>query len=316
MLNRNSDAPLTGAILGLALAMLIWGSSFVAMKFALQAFHPLAAVFGRLFTASVFFIVFRKHFGEMHYQRGDWKLLGLMAFCEPCLYFSFETYALVYTSASEASMITGLLPLMTAIAAWFLLSERLTTRTLTGFVVAFIGIVGMSLTGRATESAPQPLLGNSLELLAMVCATGYTIASRRLSARYSPFFITAVQTFVGTAFFAPAMLIPGAPPVARAFTGGAALAVIYMGLMVSVAAYYLYNHALSRMPANKVSPYTNLIPVFSMLLGWWMLGEELTRWQYFSAALVIGGTLTTQVEFSGSWPRKLSGDVAGAAFDK
>jgi drug/metabolite transporter (DMT)-like permease len=51
------------------------------------------------------------------YRKGDWGRLILLAFFEPCLYFIFEAAALSYTTASQASMITALCPVMVALAA-------------------------------------------------------------------------------------------------------------------------------------------------------------------------------------------------------
>jgi drug/metabolite transporter (DMT)-like permease len=305
LLYRNTNASLWLTVFGLILAMLIWGSSFIAMKIALTAYHPLLVVLGRMLTASFIFLLLRKRFGTIRYQKGDWKLLGLMALCEPCLYFTCETYALVFTSASEASMITGLLPLMTAVAARYALGEKLSAKTFVGFVVAFCGIVALTLAGKPTENAPQPLLGNSLELIAMACATVYTLLSRVLSTRYSALFITAVQAFVGSVFFLPVTFFPSTYTLPE-FSWLTSSAIIYLGGVVSVVAYFLYNHALSKIPASQVSPYVNLIPVFSLLLGWLILDEQLTQWQYLAATVVVGGALAAHIEVDGFWRRRTS----------
>ena len=59
-----------------------------------------------------------------------------MAICEPCLYFLFEARALQLTSASQAGMITAMLPLLVAILAWGWLKERISRQTLLGFMLA------------------------------------------------------------------------------------------------------------------------------------------------------------------------------------
>ncbi|MHC1744493.1 MAG: EamA family transporter [Syntrophobacteraceae bacterium] len=56
-------------------------------------------------------------------------------------------------------------------------------------------------------------------------------------------------------------------------------------------AYFLYNFGLSRIPASQATPFVNLIPVFSMILGWMVLGEVLTSYQYVAAAAVLGGAM-------------------------
>ena len=275
---------------GLILAMLLWGSSFIAMKVAVAVHDPVWVIFGRMAVASTIFGLFWRRLRSARVRRDDWGWLAFMAVCEPCLYFLFETHALKWTSASEAAMIAAMLPLMTVAAARVFLKESITFRGILGIVAALVGVMALSLSGEVTESAPDPVLGNFLEFLAMVCATGYTLAVRHLSTRYCPFFLTAFQAFAGTFFFLPALFLPGArrPPEFILLDW---IPILYLGALVNVLAYFLYNYGLSRIPASRVSPYVNLIPVFSMLLGWLLLDERLTLTQYLAAGLVFGGTL-------------------------
>jgi drug/metabolite transporter (DMT)-like permease len=280
--------------LGLVLAMFIWGSSFIVMKIALTACHPLLVIFGRLLVAAVIVFLLRHHFGEIRYRRGDWKPLLFMALCEPCLYFGLEGYALHFTSASEAGMITALLPLMSAVTARCALGEKISRQVAVWLSVALLGAVGLTFGGKPAPASPSPMVGNTLELLAMVFAAAYSTTSRYLSDRYSPLFLTAVQAFVGTVFFAPALLLPSVDiPAGIGWLPG--LSIVYLGAAVSIAAYFLYNYGLSRLPVSRVSPYLNLIPLCSVLLGWLILDEHLTVLQYISAFLVLGGTLLSQV---------------------
>ncbi|MDG3088212.1 DMT family transporter [Vibrio hannami] len=137
----------------------------------------------------------------INYQTGDWKLLIGMTLFEPCLYFVFEAQAIRFTSAGQAGMITSMLPLMVAVAAYFLLQERNTLRQWAGLFIAVIGVVWMTLSGTESEQAPNPVLGNLLEFGAMVMAVGYTLLIKHLIQRYSAFVLTALQSFVGTFFF-------------------------------------------------------------------------------------------------------------------
>lgn len=280
-------------ILALLLAMMFWGSSFVVMKIALRAWDPLLAIFGRLLVASVVFLLLARKFGNIEYRTGDWKLLAFMSLCEPCLYFTFEAHALKYTSASEAATITALLPLMTVFAARYMLEEKLSRKVLVGIGSAVIGVLGLTWFSNTSENAPCPVLGNGLEFLAMICATGYTIACRYLSQRYSALFLTALPAFIGTIFFMPALLfsrwendIQFSPPILAS--------IVYLGVIVNVLTYFLFNYGLSRLSASRVSLYINLIPVFSMLFGWLILSEQLSSAQYLAAALVMGGTFFGQ----------------------
>jgi len=194
-------------------------------------------------------------------------------------------------------MITSMLPLMVALSAGFFLGERISSRTLGGFVVAAAGAIWLSMGGTGTEAAPHPALGNFLEFMAMVCATGYTILMKRLSKELHPFFLTGLQAFAGALFFAPVLLLPSVRATSLSVNGW--LAVLYLGTVVSVGAYGLYNYGISRIPASQASAFVNLIPVFAILLGFLLLGERLTVWQWLACGLVFGGVLLSQYRAAG-----------------
>ncbi|MEJ2155011.1 MAG: EamA family transporter, partial [Desulfobacteraceae bacterium] len=76
------------AAIGLLMAMLLWASSFVALKMAFGVYHPMVVIFGRMAVASIFFLVLFIWFRHLvSYAKGDYKYLLFMALCEPCLYF-------------------------------------------------------------------------------------------------------------------------------------------------------------------------------------------------------------------------------------
>lgn len=272
----------------LVLAMILWASSFVALKMAFRGYHPMQVIFGRMFIASLCFLVFIPAFRKIKWRRQDLKYLMIMAVCEPCLYFIFEAKALELTSASQAGMITAMLPLLVAILAWRLLKEQISRQTLAGFVLAIIGAAWLGLASDTSNNAPNPLLGNFYEFLAMVCAAGYTVALKHLSDNYPPLFLTAFQAFLGSLFFFPFLLLPDVGfPTELAPTPF--LAILYLGTFITFGAYACYNFGVSRVPASQAAGFVNLIPVFSVLLGMLILGDRLNLQQWVACGLVFGG---------------------------
>ncbi len=289
-------SPQFTATVALVAAVSIWASSFAVMKAAVAHYHPLLVMFGRMGVAALLFGVaapsLLRH-ARAAYVPGDVKRMLFMALCEPCLYFIFESYALTYTSASQAGMATAMLPAMVALTAQITLGERLPRRTWVGFGAAMAGVVWLSLAGVATEDSPNPALGNFLEFVAMVCAVGYMVMLKYLSARYSPWFLTAVQAGVGAVFYAPALLFPAAQATMHIHPG-ALWAVLYLGSFVSIGAYGLYNFGTSRLPAGQASAFINLIPAISALMGFIFLGERFTPSQCMAAGVVFVGVYLSQ----------------------
>ncbi len=275
-------------------AMLLWGSSFIAMKVAVGSFHPLLVVFGRMAIAAVAFGGFAGRF-RGDYRAGDWKWIVLMALCEPCLYFVFEAYALRYTSASQAGMITAMLPLMVALGARVFLGERTPGRTYAGFALSIVGVVWLTGVAAATEHAPDPFLGNLLEFLAMCCATGYMVALKKLTERYNSWFLTFMQALIGAVFFLPALALP-AVSLPADIPLVPALCVVYLGLCITIGAYGLYNFGMSRLPAGQATSFVNLIPVITLALGSLILGETFSGQQYLASGVVFLGVFLSQMK--------------------
>ncbi|MDH4554267.1 DMT family transporter [Pseudomonas sp. BN417] len=280
------------AVACLVLAMALWGSSFIALKLAFREVAPHWVIFARMALGSLVFLLAWRWRGNLDYRPGDWKYLLGLAACEPCLYFIFEALALQHTSASQAGMITALLPLLVAVGAFALLHERITRSTLAGFLLAVFGAVWLSLAGESDAHGPQPLLGNFYEFVAMLCATGYTLLLKHLSARYSAFFLTAMQAFIGSLFFLPLAWVTSPLPGSVSVLGVGAL--LYLGTVVTVGAYGLYNFGVSRLPASQATGFINLIPVFTLVFAWYFLGERLTGMQLLAAGLVFAGVALSQ----------------------
>jgi len=281
-------------IVGLILAMFFWGSSFIAMKIAFRGYEPLHVIFWRMAIATCCFLLILPRLRKQRIRSGDWKYLGLMGLFEPCLYFIFEALALQYTSASQAGMVTAILPLMVAVIAALWLKEQVSLANVIGFLLAIAGMWWLSLGGEASIAAPNPLLGNFLELVAMVCATGYIITLKKLTRHYTPLFLTATQIAIGALFFLPTLFLFPATETPVRLTDTSTLALVYLGVFVTVVAYGLYNFGVSRIPVSRASAYINLIPVFAVILGFTILGERFTDQQLVATLVVFTGVVISQ----------------------
>lgn len=283
----------TIAVIG---ATLIWASSFIALKIALGSMGPMSIIFGRMVAASIVFLFFWKYFKGLSFTPSDIKYLLVMVFLEPCLYFIFEIKALQFTSASQAGVITSTMPLLATIGAGVFLGEVITKKLLFGSTLAICGAVWLSLEASVEDYAPNPLLGNTLEFLAMLCAAGYTIIIKHLTKRFSAIFLTAIQAFAGAIFYLPLALWEwqGIMPVVSL---EGVLAILYLGVIVTLGGYGLFNFSLTKLPASRASVFINLIPAFVVILAFLVLGETLNLNQLFAAGVIFLGVFITQANF-------------------
>ena len=272
---------------------MLWASTFVALKLAFRVYDPMVITFGRMLVASLCAVFFPFVFKGVYINKKDLLLMLLMALCEPCLYFVFEAQALVRTSAAQAGMITSMMPLMVAVGAWLVLKEGLSLRVCAGLVIAGGGALWLTLGSAPSVHGPDPLLGNFLEFMAMVCAACYALILKKLSNRYSPLLMTFIQAFCGTIFFFPILFLPGTTLPTHIDSMGL-LAVMYLGAGVTLGAYGMYNFSLSRIPASQATVFVNLIPVFVIMMSAVVLKERFTLVQYLASGLVFAGVLLAQ----------------------
>jgi drug/metabolite transporter (DMT)-like permease len=279
--------PVWFLVLLLLLVNFVWGSAIIAMKIIFNVVTPMQAMLFRVGVAGVIYLcLWRKV--RVTVQKRDGKWLLLLALCEPALQLTFVSTGLNYTTASQTGVIYAFQPLMAAAGAYVFYRERISVRCLTGILIAIVGVMLVSLLGKATASAPAPLLGNFLVLLSVVAAAGFMLILKRLSSRYPFLFLCAVQSLVGTAYF----IIPASvDPLPVAMTAQAWLVLLFLGLGPGFGVYLVYNYALTRLKAAYVGLFSNLIPVFSLLLAYLVLGERLEPLQYLGALLVLCGVI-------------------------
>lgn len=279
-------------ILAVLAAVGLWGGSFSVMKTAVAGMPPESVMFVRQFFATVAVVPFLFRMRRPDYRRGDWKGLGLLVLFMPCLYFLLESNALTLTTSSQAGVVSASVPLLVAVGARLFLAESLSARTMTGLVLSMGGVAVLTLAGSPDESAPNPLLGNLLEFCAMCSAAAYMLVLKRLSGRYGPWSLTALQTVAGLVFFLPGL--PGVLAHAPQMGAGEIAGLVYLGAGVTLGAFALYNFGISRMPAASASALINLVPVVAVALGWIVLGEALNTVQLVAAGGVLAGVMLSQ----------------------
>ncbi len=284
-------------LVGLALAVILWGTSFVAIKAALVGFGPLAVGAGRMLLSSTLMLALWPRIDAPDRRPGDWRWLALIALLYPCLYYVLEGNALTLTTASQAGTVSALVPLLAAVGARVFLNEHLPGRAVAGLAASLVGVVVLSLGAPAQAAAPAPALGNALEVLAMVSYAISMLALKRMTSRYSPWFLTGVQFLVGALLFLPALILMpidawGRVPL-EAWVG-----VVYLGLFVTLLPAGLYNFAMSRMPTGRAAMAINLVPVVALVTGFVLLGESLAPIQVAACVVIFGGVVLGQMQGS------------------
>ena len=273
--------------------MAIWGSSLVVARAAHEIVPPLAFTFWRWVIAVLVLlpIVWRKLPGTMPYVRRSWRSLSLL-----CGFMAVGTtlsvVAVNYTTAINASLINGSQPILTALAAFLVLRERLSRTSGLGVLAAFIGILIMISHGRPQLFLDLAInIGDLLMLIAVFAWAFYAVELHRHSAHPSGevllFFIactglvTALPFYIAETVFVREF-VPSRNGVA---------AIVYLSVAATLLAVYLWNLAIRSVGATHAALFLNLIPVFGAAFAMLFLGESLYTFHLIGAALVFLGII-------------------------
>jgi len=275
-------------------AAVIFGFSFLFTKSALEGLEPFELLGLRFFLASLF-MLFLRRLGLIEVQL-TWNKLGrllVIALLQPILYFSLETVGVQYTSASEAGVVIGLIPVAVAVLARFLLKERAGGLQWAAITATVAGVVLLALP--QLRGGFGGLKGFLALAGAVAAAAFYNITSRRAAGQAGPVEVTYVMMWVGALVFNGLVLLraglAGRPLryLAALASTNTAVGLLYLGILSSVGAFFLMNYALAQLSPSQVAVFVNLTPVISILAGVAFGGEALLPVQLLGTALILGG---------------------------
>jgi len=267
------------------LSMLFWSLTFVWYKVVQGIYRPFELVFLRLLLASVLLFAAMQLPGKREKVSGrDLLQLMLVAFFEPFLYFIGEANGMQYVSSTLGSLIISTIPIVTAIGAWMFLREKISPLLGLGLLVSFGGVALLSL---AEPDLSGTLKGILLLLVAVFAGMFYAITVRDVTRRYRSLTIVAWQSLFGMLYMLPLFLIYDWSHFSTMrHTANALLTVAKMSVFASVGAFLLYTGVIRELGVIRSNVFTNLIPVFTAALAFFMLGDALT-------GRVLGGVLLT-----------------------
>lgn len=274
-------------IFALIFTVLFWGFSFIAIKIVLRSFSPIIYMFLRFTLASglLFVILFIKGFPKLDMST-HFKLF-LTGLFEPGLYFYFETTGLTLTTASKASIILATVPILVMILARIFLGEQIQRKSVYAIFLSITGICILVLGESGVTQPSTSIIGDLLILAAALSAALYMVCARNLGSQLSSLVITSFQMFYGTLMFLPVFIYQLSSHHGNAVTMESFLALLFLALFCTVGGYFLYNYALTQVPASRAAVFLNGVPVVTTIAAALVLGEHLTFLQITGGLIVL-----------------------------
>ncbi|MDZ4765406.1 MAG: DMT family transporter [Chloroflexota bacterium] len=277
------------AAAAMLLSATLWGLGTVMSKGALERVPPMALLVAQLLASvSFLWIAVVARGVPTGLFRPRTLALGWTGILEPGLAYILGVIGLVRTSASSASLIAALEPVIVLVLAALFLHERPTRRTALLMGAAFVGVV---LVSGAGDGAGHSLIGDALYFFGVVSAALYVIMSRKSVQTLDPLPLAALQQSAGLLTVLVAFLIALAAGESGSLTSvpleGWLLAAV-SGVVQFALPFVLYLTALKTLTAARAAVFLTLTPVVGVVASVLFLGELFTGIQIAGAALVIG----------------------------
>lgn len=288
------EVSVRGIYLRLVLTTFFWGGTFIAGRYLAQTVPHFIAASLRFLFALAGMLVFAWLSGRaVQWPRGrQWGVAGLLGLTGIFAYNAGFFAGLAHVQASRAALIVAASPVMTLCAVKLIQGSAWSLRALAGVALSFCGAVLVVSHGDPASLFHGALgIGEVFIFGAVVAWVAYTLAARYLAKGLDALSMTLSATLCGTVM----LLIPAAfeagnggwPPIDwRAW-----LALAYMGLLGTSLSFVWYSQAVAMIGAARSTQFTNLVPVFGVLLSVLLLGEALPWASVAGGLMVVAGVL-------------------------
>jgi drug/metabolite transporter (DMT)-like permease len=276
---------------------LIWGSTFLAIRFALGSFPPFLMAGMRFLIAGTILFAIAKFQGAELPSRKDWQSALITGFL---LFLVFNGGLVLAVGRIHSSIVAVL---STTIPVWMVIIEWLRpngTRPNIGIISGLVlGLVGITILVQpwnylqsASGTATTDVWGVGFSILAMIGWSLGSIFARSLTLPKSPFMTTSIQMLLGSVMLTGVGTIMGewATFDASRVSTSALLALLFLIVFGSIVAYSAYMWLLRNASPTLVSTYTYINPVVAIILGWTLASEPVT-WRLMLALVFILGAI-------------------------
>ncbi|WP_330339940.1 EamA family transporter [Streptomyces sp. NBC_00557] len=270
-----------------ALAPASWGTTYAVTTTFLPPDRPLFTALVRALPAGLLLLALTR----VPPRGGWWWRSAVLGALNIGAFFPLLFVSAYRLPGGMAAVVGSVQPLFVVGLSALLLRHRPAPRTLVTGVVAAFGVSLVVLRGSGTLDA--------VGVLAAVAATASMAAGTVLTKRWGrpegvgPLALTGWQLTAGGLLIAPvAFLAEGAPP---ALDGRATAGYLYLALVNTAVAYWLWFRGIGRLTATQVAFLGPLSPLTAAVTGWAALGQALTPVQTAGMALAFAATLTGQL---------------------
>lgn len=278
-------------IAGIAFVVLVWGSVWPVYKVALLYCPPLLFSGLRSLIGGVLFTIYLlPRITELNLNEA-WPQYAVATLFNVILFFGVQSIGLQYLPAGLFAVIVYLQPVLVVLLAWLWLNESLTTRKLVGILLGFLGVVFVSWEG-ITGKISMPGI-----ILAIVAAAAWalgTVYAKKIRQLVHALWLVAVQNVAGGVVLTIAA-IAIEPTDRLTWNFPLIFALVFGGMFGVILAFVVYYRLINSGDAAKVSSFTFLVPLLSVVLSTIFLDEPVTTSLLLGIVLILSSIILINI---------------------
>ena len=263
----------------------LWGTTFLAIRIAVEELPPLFAAGARFFIAGAVLFAFMRSRGEARPTPIQWRNLAVMALLMFVAEYGPLFWAEKYVPSGIVSVLAATIPILTLILEMVILRQRhFRWATALPTLLGFVGVGVLLLRGNGQSFGLLPCFAI---LAGSVCWSLGTVLSRAFDLPESrPLTSGAAMMLGGAGLLALSAVFGELHPIPH-ISLRAAGAVLYLIVFGSLIAFTAFVWLLSHMPASSISSYAYVNPIVAVALGYFVAGEPVTLRTLAGTTLVL-----------------------------
>jgi drug/metabolite transporter (DMT)-like permease len=280
-------------IVAFAALYLIWGSTYLGIRFSIQTIPPFLMAGTRFVLAGMIMYAIAWSQGIVEATWRNWRTSLIIGACLLLGGNGGVTISEKYIDSGLAALIVAIVPIYIVLLGWLTgMAPRPTPIMWMGLAGGFVGVGILFGPGLHVQSIAgrNPATGISILLVTSFIWSAGSLYSRVAKHAASPFLTAAQQMICGGILLLIAAVITGELP--RFHPGSVSLlsagSFIYLVLVGAVIGYTAYIWLLRHCDPAKVATYAYVNPIVAVLLGTWFAGETVTVRTLIAAGLIIG----------------------------
>lgn len=278
------------AYLALAAVCIIWGTTYLALRIAVQHFPPFLFSAIRQSIAGLILIAFMLIVGKVKWPSlAQIRQQAIAGFFMITLGNGLVAWAEMHIPSGIAAIICSLMPVLVILINLSInRDERPTLPIILGVALGMVGIILIFSEHIASFSRTEYLLGILMTFLAALSWASGSIWIKKRNTDTNPFINAGMQMFFGGIWMYPLSFAIDDLSTVH-WSGEAAYSLLYLIVLGSIIAYASYSYALRKLPMTIVSLYAYVNPLVAVFLGWLVLDEKLNAKIIVAFLLTVAG---------------------------